>query len=391
MNPGAPAGTAGLSVERLVLTDFRNYSRLRLDLDPRPVVLTGANGAGKTNLLEAVSFLAPGRGLRGARLSEVGRRLGGLTGEDRGRPWAVAARLGGPHGTIEVGTGGEATGTDGASERRTVRIDGEPAAGQAKLSEVATVLWLTPQMDRIFLDGPSGRRRFLDRLVFGFDPAHAGRVSAYEHALRERARLLRQGGADARWLAALEETMAAKGVAVAAARRETVARLNGVSAEGSGLFPGAISEAAGDVEGWLGDGPALAAEDRLRDALAASRRHDAEAGGAAVGPHRSDFRVSHSAKGIPAGQCSTGEQKAVLIALVLANTRLLAVERGTVPLLLLDEVLAHLDSRRRDALFGEILGSGIQAWFTGTEVQPFASLGGAAQHFCIEDGRATRG
>ena len=374
-------------MERLTLTDFRCYPRLRLDLDARPVVLTGANGAGKTNLLEAISFLAPGRGLRGARLAEVGRRSPGTEPGGAARPWAVAAHLVGRNGGLDLGTGSEVV-NEGGRERRSIRIDGETAKSQAVLSEVTAVVWLTPQMDRIFLEGPSARRRFLDRLVYGFDPAHAGRVAAYEHALRERARLLTSGGADAHWLSALEETMAAKGVAVAAARLETAARLNVLTAEPRGPFPGARLEATGEAEIWLGEGPALAAEDRLRAALEASRRADSETGGAAHGPHRSDFKVAHLAKALPADQCSTGEQKAVLIAIVLANARLLAGERGELPLVLLDEVLAHLDENRRAALIGEIRDLGLQAWFTGTDWAPFAPFGAGAQHFRIEEGRA---
>ena len=205
--------SARLAVTRLTLTDFRCYARERMEADPRPVVLTGPNGAGKTNLLEAISFLVPGRGLRRARLADIARRDGGGT-------WGVAARLDGALGAVEVGTGREAAAPETTRERRAVRIDGEAAKGPAALGAVASAVWLTPRMDRLFSDGGGARRRFLDRLVFASDPAHAGRVSAYDHALRERARLLRCGGADASWLAALEETMAEKGVAVAAARND---------------------------------------------------------------------------------------------------------------------------------------------------------------------------
>jgi DNA replication and repair protein RecF len=371
---GAPAR---LAVTRLTLTDFRCYARERLEADPRPVVLTGPNGAGKTNLLEAISFLVPGRGLRRARLADIARRDGGGT-------WGVAARLDGALGTVEVGTGREAA-AETIRERRAVRIDGEAAKGQAALGAVASAVWLTPRMDRLFSDGGGARRRFLDRLVFASDPAHAGRVSAYDHALRERARLLRGGGADASWLSALEETMAEKGVAVTAARNDMAIRLDAISATAAGPFPGARARLVGAVETWLAEMPALAVEDRLRETLAASRASDAESGGAAVGPQRSDLDVVHTGKDVAAGDCSTGEQKALLIALILAHARLLADERGTLPLLLLDEVVAHLDAERREALFGRILELDVQAWLTGTDADLFASLGPRAQRFRVED------
>src|SRR5689334_11261946 len=240
---GAEADRVG--VTRLVLTNFRNYRETRLTIDTAPVVLTGPNGAGKTNLLEAVSFLAPGRGLRGAKLAEIDHRIDdGDAGSGRG--WAVAAVVATRRGTLRIGTGHDAT----AAERRVVRLDGEPIRGQARLGERLGVLWLTPPMDRLFVEGPSGRRRFLDRLVLGLDPAHGSRVAAYEHALRERSRLLRDGPRDAAWLTALEEVMAEQGVAVAAGRRDTVQRLDRVCAEAGGPFPRARLVLAGTVESW---------------------------------------------------------------------------------------------------------------------------------------------
>lgn len=377
----APAGVDArrLAVTRLTLTDFRCYRQQRLETDGRPVVLAGVNGAGKTNVLEALSFLVPGRGLRRARLGEVRRH------DSLPRPWGVAARVSTPRGAVEIGTGYEAAPPAGGRERRVVRIDGQPAKNQAELAEHVNAQWLTPQMDRLFVEGVSGRRRFLDRLVYGFDPAHAARVAAYEHAMRERARLLRQGPADAAWLAALEVAMAAKGVAVAAARRELVARLDAVCAAPVGPFPGAALAVAGTLEGSLGEAPALAVEDRFREGLAESRRSDAVTGSTASGPHRSDLVVRHLESGMPAAQCSTGEQKALLIAIVLANARLQGEERATVPLLLLDEVTAHLDGRRRLALFEEVAALGAQAWFTGTDITLFAPLAEAAQFFHVEN------
>jgi DNA replication and repair protein RecF len=370
------------AVTRLTLSQFRCYDGVRLNADRRPVVLTGPNGAGKTNLLEAVSFLAPGRGLRRARLSEVER-----IGAPPGAGWAVAARIETPLGPVDIGTGRDPS-VDSAAERRLVRIDGQPVRGQMVLAEHLAMVWLTPQMDRLFIEGSSGRRRFLDRLVFGFDPAHAGRLSRYEHALRERARLLRDGRGDDTWLSALEDVLATTGVAVAASRRTMVNRLQLACEQGIGPFPQADLTVAGTVEAWLADQPALAAEDALRRRLAEQRRFESGAGGeGTVGPHRSDLAVRHRAKDMPAEFCSTGEQKALLIAIVLANARLMAAERGLPPVLLLDEVAAHLDAQRRTALFEEILALGAQAWLTGTDAGIFAELGDRACFFRVEDAR----
>ncbi len=372
-------------VARLTLTDFRSYSRLRLDAAPGVVVLTGPNGAGKTNLLEALSFLAPGRGLRRTRLTDAARR--GAVEEGDARTWAVAARIETADGPVDLGTGLEAK--DGGRERRVVHIDGAAVKSQAVLADYVSVQWLTPQMDRLFQEGPSARRRFLDRLVFGFDPAHAGRVSAYNHAMRERSKLLASRRREPEWLTALEDTMAAKGVAVAAARSELAARLGDFCATAPGSFPRAGIEVCGAVESWLDDGPALVAEDKLRAALARSREKDGETGGAAAGPHKSDMKVHHLEKGREAEICSTGEQKALLISLVLASARMQAQDRGAPPLLLLDEVTAHLDGERREALFGEIEELGAQAWMTGTDAALFAPLNGNSLFLRVEDSRIT--
>ncbi len=388
----SPVGAGRVSLARLTLKDFRCYPSLRLRTDARPVVLTGANGAGKTNILEAVSFLVPGRGLRGARLGEVARSTPGEIDAD-GRTWAVAADLETPAGPLSIGTGrGDHGG--GRREKRLVHIDGQPVRSQGALANHLSAQWLTPQMDRLFIEGPSARRRFLDRLVFGFDAAHAGRVSAYEHALRERSRLLRHGqpgggrAADPEWLGALEDTMATTGVAVAAARLHLASRLAEITT-GDGAFPGAAIAVSGDIEEWLGEGPALQAEDRFRRALANCRHGDGASGHTGTGPHRSDLVVHHLGAGQAAALCSTGEQKALLIALVLANARLQAAERGSLPLLLLDEVAAHLARRRRRALFQEIIDLGVQAWMTGTDLALFEPLGQAAQFLAVENATVT--
>ncbi|MBV9584223.1 MAG: DNA replication/repair protein RecF [Alphaproteobacteria bacterium] len=376
----ASASGRHVGVTRLVLTDFRNYRSARLDLDGGPVVLTGPNGAGKTNLLEAVSFLSPGRGLRRARLADIDRH--DLTDEPGASGWAVAAAIATSRGPVRIGTGREAEG----GERRVIRIDGEPARSQASLAECLGVLWLTPQMDRLFVEGPGGRRRFLDRLVLGLDPAHAARVAAYEQAMRERARLLRDGPSDPAWLSALEEVMAQQGVAVAAARRDCVERLDRVCADSEGAFPRARLALIGTVEDWLAGVPALEAEDHFKRALAQNRAADAASGGATLGPHRSDLAVTYADKGIAAETASTGEQKALLIAIVLAQAALQRATRGEPPILLLDEVAAHLDESRRAALFEALAGLESQTWITGTDTTLFAPLRNRARFLSVADG-----
>ena len=360
------------SVERLTLSNFRCYEQARIETAGRPVVLSGANGSGKTNILEAVSLLTPGRGLRRAKLTEITRQ----TGDQQNQVWGVAARVAAVDGSVDLGTGLAEAG----AEKRTVRIDGETAKNQSALSDYMDVQWLSPQMDRLFSDGKSARRRFLDRLVFGYDSAHAGRINGYEHAMRERARLLRDGISDDTWLTSLEETMASRGIAVAAARLELSERLGHYCRAAHGPFPGAALAIEGDVENWLLNGPALDAEDNLRAALKASRAADALTGGARQGPHRSDLHVRHLGKDQAAEQCSTGEQKALLISIVLADARMTAAERGRVPVLLLDEVAAHLDRERREALFDELLALGAQAWLTGTDRDLFEPL---SEHACF--------
>jgi len=388
-----PVATANIAVTRLVLTDFRCYETLRLDLDSRPVILTGPNGAGKTNLLEAVSFLAPGRGLRRARLGEIGRRAPGIDPAaprddgDGGIPWAVSATVVAAEETIDIGTGVHAA----HPNRRTVRIDGNDALRQSALGQWVRAVWLTPDMDRLFSDGASDRRRFIDRLVFGFDAAHAESLTGYERSMRERTRLLRDGRdgriADPSWLAALEDRMARAGVAAAAARLAFVARMNIACGLGVGPFPAADLRMDGDIETLLETLPALEAEDRVRDRLAANRARDTEAGRALYGVHRGDLICRHVTKNIVARQCSTGEQKALLISIVLANMRLQALERGIAPILLFDEIAAHLDEERREALFDEICASGAQAWMTGTDEALFAPLADRARYIRISDAK----
>jgi len=374
------------TVERLTVSEFRCYGAAVLSPEGRSVVLTGPNGAGKTNLLEALSFLAPGRGLRRASLADVARRSSpGLPPT----PWAVSARLRTDTGLISVGTGLDPAAPEGTL-RRLVRIDGQTSASQVDLGNLTAVQWLTPQMDRLFADGPSGRRRFFDRMVYGFHQGHAATLAAYEQAMRERNRLLKDGRGDDQWLSALEDAMATHGVAVSAARVETLHRLvRAVRVRKEAAFPPADLALSGTVEDLLTTLPALQAEDALRDLLRDRRSIDAAAGAATEGPHRCDLMVRHSLKDMPASHCSTGEQKALLIGIVLANARVTAAERGMPPVLLLDEVAAHLDAGRRLALFAELAALGGQSWLTGTDLSLFDGMAAGTLFVAVEDGRLT--
>ena len=379
MRSDAPPVPSRVAVTRLALGNFRCHRSLRLVLGPESVVLVGVNGSGKTSVLEALSLLTPGRGLRRARLTEMLRR-----GGEAASAWSVGARLRTPSGPTDVVTGFTAEGAVGR-DRRQVSIDGRAARGRAALARAVSVIWLTPEMDRLFAGGPSGRRRFLDRLVWGVDPAHASRVSAYERAMQQRSALLRQEQADPAWLGALEETMATHGIAVAAARRQTTAQLTDLARAASDGFPAASIGTRGSLEDWLDEGPALAAEELMRAALAGSRRIDAATGGAAFGPHLSDMVVVHGESGRPAPECSAGEQKMLLIAIVLAGARLQKRERGTSPLMLLDDVVAHLDARHRHAVFAAVGDLDAQAWYTGTDRESFRPLAGRARFVALED------
>lgn len=383
-SPSAPR----LSINRVTLSGFRCYDALRLNPEPGLVVLTGANGAGKTNLLEALSLLSPGRGLRGARLADISRRResGGEEQHDAAPEWAVAGEFATPHGPLSIGVGWAAA--DG--ERRTVQIDGQLARSQTALSDHISMVWLTPAMDRLFLEAPSGRRLFLDRLVFAFDPAHAGRIQAYDKARRERTRLLREGRGDDTWFGALERNMAERAVAIAAARLDLVTRLKRALDEETGSFPHPEIAVHGVIEDALDMRPALDVEEEYRAALSRARAEDRESGNS-EGVHRSDLFARLSAVGPPAEQASTGEQKAILISLILAHSRLLARLKGRVPVLLLDEITAHLDASRRATLFEAIHNLGAQTWLTGTDESLFAPLNASAQFYTVANGHITQG
>ena len=367
------------ALTRLTLTDFRSYATAELALDGRPVWLAGPNGAGKTNLLEAVSFLIPGRGLRGASIAEVGRRL---PGETQGRAWAVSATLSVDGEETRLGTGVEQAG----AARRVVRVEGEPAP-PGRLAEHVRQVWLTPAQDRLFLEGAGDRRRFLDRLVFAAEPGHAAHVQAYEKALRERMRLLTDGPPDPAWLDALEARLGEAGALMAEARARTLAALQAeIDTRGERPFPQARLSLSGEWEQMAAGGAELAEiEARLARTLAAARERDAGAGRSLTGPHRGDLAVIHAEKDRPAAECSTGEQKALILNLVLAQAaRLARSDAAPTPILLLDEVAAHLDAGRRAALFDEIEALGLQAFLTGTDEHLFEALRGRAQGLRVE-------
>jgi DNA replication and repair protein RecF len=352
----------GLAVTALRLRNFRSHRRTDAVFDGRPVVLTGPNGAGKTNLIEAVSLLSPGRGLRRAAAEDLAR-----AGSTQG--WRIEAEVRRGADWHEIETGAEPGTT------RTIRIDGK-AAPQTALGRIVALVWLTPAMDRLWLDSPEDRRRFLDRLALGFFPDHAETVLAYDKALRERNRLLREGVADPAWHGALEAQMAQAGARLTATRRRTLALL-AQAAEPEGAFPLAELTLTGET---VEDSEILAA------ALASGRRADLAAGRSLTGPHRSDLTATWAARGLPAAQCSTGEQKALLVSVLLAHARALSATTGVAPILLFDEVAAHLDAARRAALYEALCRLGAQAFLTGTEPDLFAGFGARSQWFVLREG-----
>ncbi len=377
---GSEATPKPVWLSAIKLGHFRNYATLSLRLASSPVVLTGPNGGGKTNLLEAVSFLSPGRGLRRARIADVSQRSGDGS-------WAVAATIASAAGETEIGTGLTLS-PDTPERQRIIRVNRTPAVNSQALLEHLRVVWLTPSMDGLFTGPAADRRRFLDRLVLAIDPRHGERVNAYERAMRERNRLLDGRRDEPKWLDAIEAQMAELGVAIAAARRECIGLLSRAvdGRYADGPFPAAILQSVGTIEAQLGGASATTVEDDARRTLAAGRGADRAAGRTLAGPHLSDLAVTHAPKEAPAGECSTGEQKALLIGIVLAHARLIARLRGEAPIVLLDEVAAHLDEARRLALFAILVDLRAQAWLTGTEPGPFAPLGASAQHFSVDHG-----
>ncbi len=359
--------TPTLRLARLALTDVRSYAELTWRPRGRLSVIVGPNGAGKTNLLEAVSLLVPGRGLRAARLADV-LRAGA-------EAWAVAGRFETPAGPVELGTGTPPGG--GARDRRVFLLDGAAARSQAEIAARVAMVWLTPQMDRLFQEAAGGRRRFLDRLVWALDPGHARSIAAHDHAMASRNRLLAEGRAEDGWLAGLEDAMARHAVAAAVARRGLVARLNAVPAPAA--FPAARMVLRDPIADRLADAPALAVEEWLRGTLAVDRARDRAAGGAALGAHRADMELELAETGLSAALASTGEQHAMLVSVVLAHAALIAELRGFAPILLLDEPAVHLDESRRRALFAALAALPAQVLMTGPDATAFTPLSGMAE------------
>lgn len=376
---GSSKSPPRVSLTRLRLADFRNYPSLNLELGPGPVILTGENGAGKTNLLEAISFLTPGRGLRRAVLADVTRA-------GCGGGFAIHAALDGPMGAVEIGTG--TTAGDGTETGRRVRINGANAKTVDALLEWLRVIWITPAMDGLFT-GPAGdRRRFLDRLVLAIDPSHARRAVDYEKAMRGRNKLLADNSPDDAWFDSIEANMAESGTAIAAARLELVRLLVGTigSIREDGPFPAASIALAGTLEALVGERSATDVEEEFGRTLRDGRPRDRIAGRTLEGPHRSDLLIRHAPKDMPAGQCSTGEQKALLVGMILSHARLTGELTGMAPILLLDEIAAHLDVHRRAALFELVEDLNTQAFMTGTDRSLFSSIGNDGQFFAVADG-----
>jgi DNA replication and repair protein RecF len=372
-------------IRRLTLTNFRSYRAASLALDAQLAVLVGPNGAGKTNLIEAISFLAPGRGLRRSTLDEVAFSEGDGS-------WAVAAELEGALGLATLGTGIEPQLGDADTTLRKCRIDGEGVPSAAAFTDHVSVVWMTPAMDGLFGGAASERRRFLDRLVLAVDGTHSSRVNALERSLRSRNRLLEQPGADPHWLDAIEHETAEVAIAVAAARAETVRRLAAALARNrdqASPFPWAGIALDGWIENALMELPATEVEDRYRAALRENRARDTAAGRTTEGAHLTDLEVLYGPKGIAAAQASTGEQKALLIGLVLAHAGLVAEMTQGAPLLLLDEVVAHLDPNRRAALYDALSALDAQVWMTGADPAPFADIASRAQMFAVSTGRVS--
>jgi DNA replication and repair protein RecF len=366
---------------KLTLTNFRNYHARSLAAGAKTMVLVGPNGAGKTNLIEAISFLTPGRGLRRATFDEVAFSEGDGS-------WAVAAEVEGALGLATLGTGIDRPPEDGAPAQRKYRIDREPAGSAAAFADHLRVIWLTPAMDTLFSGAPSERRRFLDRLVLAVDTEHGGRVNALERSLRSRNRLLEDVRPDPHWLDAVEHETAELAVAVAGLRVETVRRLAAVLADRKGsAFPAADIALTGWIEQLVADHPAAEIEERYRAVLREARARDAAAGRTLDGPHLTDLTVVYADKGVAAADASTGEQKALLIGLVLAHARLIATMTGLDPILLLDEVVAHLDPARRAALYGELAQLASQVWMTGADPALFAEIDAAAATIDVDSGR----
>lgn len=421
-------------VSRLTLTDFRNYAYLRLNVELCPIILTGENGSGKTNILEAISFLTPGRGLRGAKLSDIKRMAPALVppsyhpsnddsaanclmpaalpsplpicpAENIGKPfaasfespcWAVSSLIYKNGEEFSLGTAAQKNSKENEDEirtfeRRVVQIDGQKVSSQGELGKYLSAIWVTPQMDRLFLGGTQPRRSFLDRIVYAFDVEHAKRTANFEHLYKQWYQLLKNGGSDHNWLISLEEEMAALGVAIAAARREQVAKLNNfIEHEPDDVFPDILLELDGTIEKMLDRLPAVDVEDYYRNSLL-SQRKSVMHNDYVDGVNRTDFKVYYKKKHMPAELCSTGEQKSLLVSIILAQTKCQILDKGFAPVLLLDEVTTHLDDLKRDALLKKIKELHIQAWLTSTDAQIFEILKSEAQFFQVKNNNVCGG
>lgn len=382
-------------VKRLTLTDFRNYPTLRIETEISPIIITGENGSGKTNILEAISFLTPGRGLRSSKLADIKRiqednEQYPILGENA---WSVAAKIIKNDEEYDIGTALQSIIREDNNDelhkfdRRIVKINQQKITQQNELGKYISAIWITPQMDRLFLGGTQPRRSFLDRLVYAFDIEHAKRTSDFEHLYRQWLQLIKSGNRDNHWLRSLETDMATLGVAIAAARREQIARLNTfIQTEPDDIFPDVRLELDGTIEKMLDDKPAIQVEDFYMENLAKQRKNVLY-NDYVDGVNRSDFKVFLKKKNMPADLCSTGEQKALLISIILAQTKCQILNKGFSPVLLLDEVTTHLDDKKRDALLQKIYDLQLQAWITSTEKQNFNVLKNNAQFFQLYNGK----
>lgn len=386
-------------VTRLTLTDFRNYQFLRINAELSPVVITGENGSGKTNILEAISFLTPGRGLRGAKLADIRRITPALVSDEyapteiSNTSWAVSSTVQKGGEEFEIGTAVEKSARETnendirSFERRIVKIDGNKISSQSELGKYISAVWLTPQMDRLFRGGSQPRRSFLDRLVYAFDVEHAKRTANFEHLYREWYQLLKSGSKDNHWLVPLEENMASLGVAIAAARREQIAKLNTfIEHEPDDVFPSVMLELDGMIEKMLDKMPAVDVEDFYKNSLKEQRKNVLYNDNV-DGVNRTDFKVYYRRKHMPAELCSTGEQKSLLVSIILAQTKSQTLHQGFAPVMLLDEVVAHLDDIKREALIEKIRDLKVQAWITSTNPELFASLKNDALFFEVKNNK----
>ncbi len=384
-------------VKRLTLTDFRNYQNLRINTEINPIIIYGENGSGKTNILEAISFLTPGRGLRGAKLSDIKRFIPQISSPGEMSfispfSWAVSAEIINNDEFFNIATAIEKNSKDIDNheetycfERRIVKVNNTKISSQSELGKYLSAIWITPQMDRLFRGGSQPRRSFLDRLVYAFDLEHAKRTATFEHLYREWYKLIKEGKNDNHWLTSLEENMATTGVAIAAARREQVARLNAfIEKEPDDVFPSVQLELDGVIEKLLNNLPAIDVEEIYVDMIKKQRQF--VFGNENIdGVNRTDFKVYFKKKGMPAELCSTGEQKSLLVSIILAQAKCQTLYKGFAPILLLDEVAAHLDDEKKDALLKKILNLGVQAWITTTNPDVFSALRPYAQFMEVKD------